>query len=334
MSDERILVTGGAGYIGSILTKQLLDAGYNVRVLDCLFFGDSGIRQFYSNENFELLNGRIENAGVAEKAVKGCSAVLHLAGLANDASCDISEEKTKLINYEATKLLLKYAKSSGVSRFIYGSSASIYGAGKDVSLTESSPLAPVSLYAKYRIKCEEALFDAASKDFTVCALRKSTVFGYSPRQRLDLVINAMSAHAFNRHEIIQMGGAQWRPNLHVSDAANAYIACLRAEKDAIHKEVFNVGTNSENYTVEQIAHMIVNEFPDTKILHKEVPNAASYNLNFDKIERTLKYKAKVSVKEGISELKNALKSNLIPNYENDIYYNARQMLDLQAKGAF
>lgn len=334
MSDERILVTGGAGYIGSILTKQLLEQNYKVRVLDCLFFGDSGIKQFYSNENFELINGRIEDPEVAKGAVNGCSAVLHLAGLANDASCDINEEKTRLINYECTKLLLKYAKASGVSRFIYGSSASIYGAGKNTALTETSPLSPVSLYAKYRIKCEEALFDSASKDFIACALRKSTVFGYSPRQRLDLVINAMSAHAFNRHEITQMGGAQWRPNLHVSDAANAYITCLRADKDAIHKQVFNVGANSENYTVEQIAQMIANEFPNTKIAHKEVPNAASYNLNFDKIESTLGYKAKVSVKDGISELKNALNEDLIPGYENDIYYNAKQMLKLQSQGVF
>ncbi|MBI2529684.1 MAG: NAD(P)-dependent oxidoreductase [Candidatus Diapherotrites archaeon] len=331
---DKILATGGAGYIGSILTKQLLDAGHSVRVLDCLFFGDSGIKQFHKNENFELINGRIENPEAAKKAVKGCSAVLHLAGLANDASCDISEEKTRLINYEGTKLLLKYAKSAGVQRFIYGSSASIYGAGKNISLTESSPLSPVSLYAKYRIRCEEALFDAASKDFTVCALRKSTVFGYSPRQRLDLVINAMSAHAFNRHEITQMGGSQWRPNLHVSDAANAYITCLRADKDAIHKQVFNVGSNSENYTVGQIAQMIADEFPNTKIVHKEVANSASYNLNFDKIGRTLGYKAKVSVKEGIAELKNALNNNLIPAYENNIYYNAKRMLDLQKEGAF
>src|SRR3989344_7059305 len=331
---DKILVTGGAGYIGSILTKQLLDAGYNVRVLDCLFFGDSGIKQFYNNENFELINGRIENPEIAKRAVNGCSAVLHLAGLANDASCDINEEKTRLINYEGTKLLLKYAKSAGVQRFIYGSSASIYGAGKNTALTESSPLAPVSLYAKYRIKCEEALFDSASKDFTVCALRKSTVFGYSPRQRLDLVINAMSAHAFNRHEITQMGGSQWRPNLHVSDAANAYIACLKANPDAVQKQAFNVGANSENYTVAQIAQMIVNEFPNTKIVHKEVSNSASYNLNFDKIESALNYKAKVSVKQGIAELKEALNSNLISNYENDIYYNAKRMLDLQKDGAF
>ncbi|MBS3057148.1 MAG: NAD(P)-dependent oxidoreductase [Candidatus Diapherotrites archaeon] len=331
---DRILVTGGAGYIGSILTKQLLEQGYKVRVLDCLFFGDSGIKQFRNNENFELINGRIENPEVVENAVKGCSAVLHLAGLANDASCDISEEKTRLINYEGTKLLLKYAKSAGVQRFIYGSSASIYGAGKNTALTESSPLAPVSLYAKYRIKCEEALFDSASNDFTVCALRKSTVFGYSPRQRLDLVINAMSAHAFNRHEITQMGGSQWRPNLHVSDAANAYIACLKANPDAVQKQAFNVGANSENYTVAQIAQMIVNEFPNTKIVHKEVSNSASYNLNFDKIESALNYKAKVSVKQGIAELKEALNSNLISNYENDIYYNAKRMLDLQKEGAF
>ena len=144
----------------------------------------------------------------------------------------------------------------------------------------------------------------------------------------------MSAHAFNRHEITQMGGSQWRPNLHVSDAANAYIACLKANPDAVQKQAFNVGANSENYTVAQIAQMIVNEFPNTKIVHKEVSNSASYNLNFDKIESALNYKAKVSVKQGIAELKEALNSNLISNYENDIYYNAKRMLDLQKEGAF
>ncbi len=336
MPDElnRVIVTGGAGYIGSVLTEKLLDSGYAVRIIDCMFFGDRGIKHLLSNENLEVINARIEDPEAVKKAVRGIDAVVHLAGFANDATCDIDPKLTRLINYESTLKLLRLSKEAGVSRFLYGSSAAVYGVGAKEALAEDSEPNPVSLYAKYRVKCEEAVLKYDSKDIDTCCMRKSTVFGFSKRQRLDLAVNAMTASAVNRHELTLIGGNQWRPNLHVADAAEAYIAALEAPPDRIKGEVFNVGANSTNHTIEEIAEMVAGAVPNTKIIRKPLADSVSYNLSFDKLNKVLRFNAGRSVAQGIRELSDAFKKGLIPNYEDDIYYNLKQMLKMKSKGLF
>lgn len=331
---ENVLVTGGAGYIGSLLCEQLLAKGYKVRALDSLIFGDRGVKHLAQNENFELLEGKLESAETLKNAVQNMNAVVHLAGFANDPTCDLNPELTKLINYEATVKLVQLSKEVGVRKFLYGSSAAIYGASETIASTEDSPLAPVSLYAKYRVKCEEEIFAQDSQDFDTCCMRKSTVFGYSPRLRLDLVVNAMTAHAVNKGELMLIGGSQWRPNLHVADAAGVYVAALEAPADRMKKQAFNVGANSTNHKVSEIAEMVAESIPNTKIDRKPPRDAISYNLSFDKLNNVLKFNAYKRVKEGISEIADAFKKGLIPDYQNSVYYNLAHTKKLLEDGKF
>lgn len=333
MSDKgKVFVTGGAGYIGAILTEKLLNKGYKVSVLDAMFFGEQGLGKVKGNPGLEIFKGRTEDREVVGKAVKGCDFAIHLAGLANDASCDYSEKISKAMNYDATKVVLEESRNAGVQRFLYGSSAGVYGAGVSASLTEESPLNPKTTYQKYRIMSEEELFKMDGKDFCTCALRKSTVFGYSPRQRLDIVVNAMTAFAINRGSLVVYGGDQWRPNLYVGDAADCYLACLKAGEDKIRKEAFNVGSNSANRTINQIADMVAEEIPGTRIERKPNIDRSSYNLNFDKMNKQLGFEANTTVKEGIRGLKEAFEKNLLPDYESDIYYNRKRLERLDKEG--
>lgn len=311
MKIKKILITGGAGYIGSVLTRILLEHSYKVKVLDRCFFGLEPIKEYLNNKNFQLIKDDIRY--VAKGIFKHINTVIHLAALSNDPACEIDPRATKSINYQGTVRLAKLSREMGVKRFIFSSSCSVYGQGSSLELTEKSALNPVSLYAQTKVKAEKEILKLANKNFLVAILRNATVYGLSKRMRFDLAVNIMTLHAFKNKKIyILGGGTQWRPNVHIQDVANAFISVMGAPAKKIQKQIFNVGSNEQNYQIYQIAQMIKKAIPET-IIEKVVsdPDKRNYNVNFDKIHKVLNYRTEKKVTDGILEIKNGLEAGVL-----------------------
>ena len=241
---QTVLVTGGAGYVGSWLVRKLLDRDYRVRVLDSFLYGGHGLAEIAGHPRLEIIEGDIRHLGSVARAVKGVDGVIALAALVGDAACDLDPEETEAINYESVRLLADACRRQGVPRFVFASSCSVYGANSDLVLNEGSWLNPVSLYARTRIQSEEMLLKH-SESLGVVILRLATVFGLSPRMRFDLIVNTLTMHAIHKGAMQVFGGNQWRPNLHVQDAADAFILGLEAPAEKVEKGVFNVGSNEQ-----------------------------------------------------------------------------------------
>lgn len=310
-NNKKILVVGGAGYIGSVLVSELLKLNYFVRVLDRCFFGMEPIEEHQNNPNFEYIKDDIRNIG--KEAVKDIDAVIHLAAISNDPACELKSSATIDINYRGTVHLAELAKEAGAKRFIFSSSCSVYGAGKNLQLTEESPLEPVSLYAKTKIESEKDLLSLADDNFIVTILRNGTVYGLSRRMRFDLIVNVMTLHAFKNKKIqIVGGGLQWRPNIHIQDVSKAFIMTLETPAEKIQKQIFNVGTNEQNYQTIQVANMVKTIIPDT-IIEPVLSDQEkrNYNVNFDKIKDVLGFSTSKTVSDGINEIKEALEKGMI-----------------------
>jgi nucleoside-diphosphate-sugar epimerase len=310
----RVLVTGGAGYVGSVLVPALLENNHDVTVFDKFWFGDP----LAEHPRLRKIDRDLRHNHVVDEA----DAVIHLACIANDPSFDLDPALGRAINYDATVELVRQAQRGGVQRFIYASSSSVYGVKPDdVEVTEDVPLAPISPYAVCKKDAEEAVL--AAQGMTVTVVRPATICGYSPRQRLDVIVNAMTAHAVVNKEIRLEGGAQRRANLHIQDMVRAYIAILDAQSAKVHREVFNVG--AENLTAKEIAERVQ---AVTKATIKTVPmvDPRSYSINSDKIARVLKFKPKHTVNAAITELKAALTDGRLPDALTDPKYsNIKQM---------
>lgn len=322
---EKVLVTGGAGYVGSSLVPRLLQEGYKVRVLDCLLYGKEPLLSIAGHENFELIQGRIENRETVKKAVQGIDSIIHLADLSNDPACNLNPKLSVKIVEEGTKLLLDCAKKAKVQRFIYASSCSVYGNSPKTNLTEETQPAPVSLYSEMKAKNEKVVLAADGKDFDACCLRKSTLCGYSPRLRFDLVINIMTAHAIRTGSILVMGKDLWRPNMYIGDAVEGYLLFLKAKQDKIKKQIYNLGGNSLNHTIMQLAKIVQGIAPGSKITEKETNDLRSYNLCFDKVKKELGFEPKHDVRHAALTIKRALLNNIITNFQDPVYVNVRQM---------
>jgi|SRR5688572_5270597 nucleoside-diphosphate-sugar epimerase len=303
---KTVLVTGGAGYIGSVLTEMLLDAGYQVRILDRLFFGRKLIAPLESRNGLVVIRDDVRY--VTRDAFEGVDVVMDLAGISNDPASDLDPAITEQVNHCGPVRMAKLAKDAGVSRYIYSSSCSIYGAGGNDILDEQSPKSPVSLYARTKISAEDELLKMADDDFAVTFMRNATVYGLSYRMRFDLVINIMTLYAYkNRRIFVTGGGQQWRPLVHVRDVARAFIAAMVAPRDKVNREAFNVGSNDQNYQIRAIAQMVRDVVPHTSLeMVPDDPDKRSYNVNFDKITRVLGYKVEKTPYEGIVEVKQAL----------------------------
>ena len=252
---ERILIIGGAGYIGSILSRMLLGNGYKARVMDNLLLGDHGIKELYTDEDFEFMKGDARNIHDVVKAVIGSDAVVLLAGIVGDPACSLDPITTVESNYLATKMIAEVCRHHQVNRLIFASTCSTYGIGKDV-LDENSPLNPVSLYARSKIDSEKALLSMVDDNFSPTIFRLATVYGYSPRMRFDLVINVLTAKALDEKEITIFGGDQWRPFVDVEDASEAYIKCLETPIEKVRGEIFNIGGDENNYKIIEIGKKI------------------------------------------------------------------------------
>jgi nucleoside-diphosphate-sugar epimerase len=327
-TQDRVLVVGGAGYIGSILVRNLLDAGHRVRILDNLLYGYQPIQSVLSHPRLELEVGDCRNIQSVVKAAQGIKSVVHLAAIVGDPACEHDRRTALETNYAATRMMIEVAKGNGVRRFVFASSCSVYGAS-DFLCDENTAPKPLSLYAETKINSEKALQDARTDTFHPTSLRFATVFGDSYRLRFDLVVNLLTAKAKQDNVITIFNGQQWRPFLHVRDVANAIMTVLQAPIPVVSGEIFNVGDSRLNYTLDQVADCIREEFPETRIERIDNTDLRNYRVSFDKVKTRLGFNCSVGLQDGIRQLKDVLEKSPTVDYNDPIYSNVRY---LQAMG--
>ena len=321
---KRVLVTGGAGYVGSSLVPKLLAAGYEVSVLDLYIYG-AVFADLASNPKLTEVKGDLRNPSDVQRALSGCDAVIHLACISNDPSFDLNPDLGRSINYDCFRPLVKASKDAGVRRFIYASSSSVYGIKNDVNVTEDLPLEPLTDYSKYKAMCEEVLEQERAPGFVVVTLRPATVCGYAPRLRLDLTVNILTSHAINNGRITVFGGEQLRPNLHVEDMTDLYLQLLEAPDETINGKTWNAGYH--NLKVREIADMVRNEVGrNVDIVVTPSDDHRSYHVSSEKIKRDLGFSAQRTVSDAIVDLTQAFNAGKVPNaMTDDRYYNIKRM---------
>ena len=333
MTDKirQVLITGGAGYVGSVLVPKLLRAGYEVKVIDLYLYGDHVLDEVKHHPNLEQIKGDIRNRDLLEKIMPGCDAVIHLACISNDPSFELDPGLGKSINYDAFLDLVDVAKENGVKRFIYASSSSVYGIKETENVTEDLPLEPLTDYSKYKALCEEVLLEKREPGFVTLILRPATVCGYSPRLRLDLTVNILTNHAVNNGKITVFGGEQKRPNIHIEDMTDLYVKCLEYPEQAIDGKIFNAGY--ENHKVKEIAEMVQNVVGEqVEIVTTPTNDNRSYHVSSDKIRQELGFVPQHSIEEASADLVKAFKAGLIPNSMTDTkYFNIKTMQAIELK---
>ena len=328
---SRVLVTGGAGYVGSVLVPKLLAAGHAVNVLDLFLYGEDVLDAVKGHAKLRLTKGDLRHLPSVEAALVGCDAVIHLACISNDPSFELDPELGKSINLDAFRPLVRAAKAAGVKRFIYASSSSVYGIKEGVSVTEELPLEPLTDYSKFKAACERILEEERAPGFVTLTLRPATVCGYSPRQRLDLVVNILTNHAVNNRKIKVFGGSQLRPNLHIEDMTDLYLQCLAAPDEQIDGRIWNAGY--ENHTVRQLADT-VREVVGGPIGLEVVPtdDNRSYHVSSEKIRRELGFAPRRSIGQAVADLNQGFKDGRLPDaMTSSRYYNIRVMQEARLK---
>jgi nucleoside-diphosphate-sugar epimerase len=311
----KVLVTGGAGYIGSVLVRQLLDKGFRVRVIDSLKFGGDALYDVMLNPNFEFMLGDIRNVEDVKKALAGIDAVAHLAAIVGDPACKKYSDEARETNWEGSVLLFNEAEKAGCKRFVFASTCSNYGKMPDPDsfVTESSDLNPISLYAELKVKFEKFLLEE-KKDSAMSStsLRFSTVYGFSPRIRFDLTVNEFTRNAAINGEQEIWGAQFWRPYCHVDDLARAVILVLESPVEKVKSNVFNVGSTEENYNKGMIIEEVCSVVPDVQVNYVEsAEDPRDYRVNFDKIKNELGYTITKKVPDGVREIYKLIKTGIV-----------------------
>ena len=329
MAEQQVLVTGGAGYVGAVLVPQLLARGYRVKVLDLYIYGDV-LAPVQDDPRLEQIRGDIRDQDVLGRSLDGVDAVIHLACISNDPSFELNPALSRSINFDAFEPLVRIAKESGVSRFIYASTCSVYGLSDALDVTEDHPLVPITDYNKYKGLCEPILLREQSPDFTTVVVRPATVCGYSPRQRLDLAVNILTDHAVNRGKISVFGGEQMRPSIHIEDVVDLYTLLLEAPDALIAGKTFNAGyQNLRLSEIAEIVRKVVDEeIPERRVEVETVPtdDRRSYHISSEKIRRELGYVPRRTIEDGVRDLVAAFLDGKIPEPLSDIrYFNIQTM---------
>lgn len=312
-----VLVTGGAGYIGSTLVRDLLDRGRAVRVFDNLTYGDYGIEELNGKPDFEFIAGDVRNTAEVFPALQGVAAVIHLAGSSGDQSCNLDEDACYATNFIGTEMVVRGCEYYGVPRLAFGSSCSVYGAAGDL-VDESSSPNPLTLYARTKLLAEAVALGSNIRCAT--AFRMATVYGISGRSRLDLVLNQLTVKALVDGRMTVFGGAQWRPLVHVKDVSSVYLRWLEADEGLVARQVFNLGSDEQNIQIRDLARLIQQTYPhvnlDVRVMQSDFRD---YRVGFSKIRDVLGFVAQHSLEDGIREVKLALDSGFISNYKDPKY---------------
>jgi len=331
---KKVLVTGGAGYVGSLLIPQLLDLGYEVVSYDIQFFGDDFLPK--NNPKLTSIKGDIRDTAALSEALQGCDAVINLACISNDASFELNESLSETINFDAFEPMVMAAKAAGVKRFVYASSSSVYGVSDQPDVKEDHPLLPLTLYTKFKGMCEPLLFKHQSPDFVCVTIRPATVCGYGPRQRLDLSVNILTNHAINNGKITVFGGDQLRPNLHIQAMCNLYKLLLEVEDVKIAGETFNAGYQNQSImSIAKIVKKVVGqempELGDIELVTTPSDDNRSYHINSDKIANKLGFRPQHSIEDAVRDLVKAFKADKLPEpMTDDFYYNVKRLKAINA----
>ena len=323
-NSKKILITGGAGYIGSCVSRYLLKKGYKVIVIDKLNFGSESLDDLQDNPKFQFKNCDIRNIELYKDHLKNSQAVIHLAALVGEKACKVNEEETNSINFLATLKLAEASANFGVKNFIFMSTASSYGV-QDINQVadENTILNPVSLYAISKINSEKELLNKFSEKLNITIFRPSTVHGTSARMRFDLIVNHLVLDAFKKKQITILGPKMWRPLMWVGEPSRVFHNVLQSEESKIKSQVFNLGANGENFQKIEIAKLIKENFiPELKIdIIDKDSDLRSYKVNFDKISKELDYKPSKKIVEAMGEIFSSLKKNLYSDTNSQKYRN-------------
>ena len=328
MEKQSVFITGGAGYVGAILVPRLLQEGHRVTVLDLMIYGEDVLPK---NPALSVINGDIRNQELMKSSIPGHDVVIHLACISNDPSFELNPELGRSINLEPFRPMVEISKNAGVKRFFYASSSSVYGIKDEPNVHEDMSLEPLTDYSVFKMNCEEILSEYQSDEFTTTTIRPATVCGYSPRQRLDVVVNILTNLAYHKREISVFGGAQLRPNIHIADMVEIYVVLLNAPKQKIAGEIFNGGY--ENHSVLQLAETVRDVIGEDVVL-KTTPtdDNRSYHVSSKKIEHILGFKASHTIKDAVSDIKNAFEKGLLPNsLDDEMYFNIKRMQSINLK---
>jgi nucleoside-diphosphate-sugar epimerase len=321
---KRILVTGGAGYVGSIVVGELLGRGYSVRALDSLLHGSvPSLLLAWGHPDFEFVHADVRDEEACRAALEGVDAVVHLAAIVGDPACSRDPELARAVNLDGTKRLLDDAQAAGVSRFVFASTCSNYGRlDGDAFATEEFPLAPISLYAETKVGAEEAVLARAGADFASCCLRLATVYGSSPRMRFDLTVNEFTREVALDRDLLVYGEQFWRPYVHVRDAAQAILLALDAPSESVSGEVFNVGDTGENYRKLDLVELLKQRFPNAQVefVHRD-EDPRDYRVGFEKVKERLGFGVSWSVPAGMDEIVELLGSGLLADPYAQHYSN-------------
>lgn len=325
---SKVYVTGGAGYVGAILIPKLLREGYQVSVIDLFIYGEEVLPE---HPNLTKIRGDIRDRDLLASTIPGHDAVIHLACISNDPSFDLDPELGKSINLDAFEPMVQIAKEGGVKRFIYASSSSVYGIKEEPEVTEEMALEPLTDYSKFKAMCEDILARYQSDDFTTVTIRPATVCGYSPRLRLDLVVNILTNLAINKGEITVFGGSQKRPNIHIEDMTDLYLQLLDLPSEKIAGKIFNAGY--ENHPVEELARIVRDVVGDqVNIITSPTDDLRSYHVSSEKIARELGFVPTHTIDDAVKDLKKAFDEGKVPGSLSDPrYFNVKlmQLIDLK-----
>jgi len=319
---KKILVTGGAGYVGAALIPKMLLKGYSVTVLDLMIYGEDVLPE---HDELRKVKGDIRDRGLLDEILPGHEAVIHLACISNDPSFELDPQLGKSINLDAFRPLVECSLSSGIKRFIYASSSSVYGIKKEKNVSEDISLEPLTDYSKFKAECEVILAEYNSPDFITTVIRPATVCGYSPRQRLDLVVNILTNLAYNKREISVFGGEQLRPNIHIEDITDLYCQLLEEPDSSIAGKIYNAG--DLNYSVNDLAEIVKSIIgEDVKLVRVSSDDKRSYHISSERIKEEIGFEPRYGIPKAIEDLKEAFEKGLLPDSLTDPkYFNVKMM---------